>query len=180
MRSKKEDKLPLNETFGITVDVRKLSRGLKTTFEGISEIFDSLGMEFDIPLAMESFTNKTSPQTVQNVQNNAMQSRTFSEESESAVPSTIEVIKENNAPETSENSETHKKIEQAQQQEKTKSAITSDNITKVIVEKLKQDSNNNKKIEELVHNYGVSVISQLPEEKYEAFMTVTLLRKSET
>ena len=157
MEAKKEDKLRLNETFGITVDVRKLSRGLKTTFEGLSEIFDSLGMEFDIPLAMEAFTHKTSLKTVQNVQNNAMQSRTFSEEAESAVPSTIDVIKENNAPKTPENSEKHKKIEQAQQQEQAehteqnehkeqlqqsdiakatksaKSAITSDDITKVIV-----------------------------------------------
>ena len=51
-----------------------------------------------------------------------------------------------------------------------KSAINADDITKVIVEKLKQDRDNNKKIEELVHKYRVSVISQLPEEKYEAFM----------
>ena len=51
-----------------------------------------------------------------------------------------------------------------------KSSITADDITRVIVEKIKQDANNNKKIEEIVHNYGVSMISQIPNSKYEAFM----------
>ena len=76
--------------------------------------------------------------------------------------------------EQAEHSEQNERNEQPQHYDTAKAAkscITADDITKVIVEKLKQDRDNNKKIEALVHKYGVSVISQLTEEKYEAFMT---------
>ena len=49
--------------------------------------------------------------------------------------------------------------------------ITQDDITKIIVQKLKKDRSNNEKIGAILGTYGVAKVSELPAEKYEAFLT---------
>ena len=55
---------------------------------------------------------------------------------------------------------------------KTQSAvtITKDEITAVIVAKIKKKRDNNEKIGQLLKTYGVAQLSDLPTEKYEAFL----------
>lgn len=48
--------------------------------------------------------------------------------------------------------------------------ITKDDITAVIVAKIKKKRNNNEKIGQLLKTYGVAQLSDLPAEKYEAFL----------
>lgn len=50
-------------------------------------------------------------------------------------------------------------------------ALTKDDITSVIVAKIKQKRSNNEKIGQLLKAYGVGALSDLPVEKYEAFLT---------
>ena len=56
-------------------------------------------------------------------------------------------------------------------QEVTTSTVTADDITKVIVRKIKQDRSNNEKVGAILKTYGVSKVSDLPIDKYEAFLT---------
>ena len=49
-------------------------------------------------------------------------------------------------------------------------AITKDDITAVIVAKIKKKRDNNEKIGQLLKTYGVAQLSDLPAEKYEAFL----------
>ena len=49
--------------------------------------------------------------------------------------------------------------------------FTKDDITSVIVAKIKQKRSNNEKIGQLLKAYGVGALSDLPAEKYEAFLT---------
>lgn len=49
--------------------------------------------------------------------------------------------------------------------------LTKDDITSVIVAKIKQKRSNNEKIGQLLKTYGVGALSDLPAEKYEAFLT---------
>ena len=49
--------------------------------------------------------------------------------------------------------------------------VTQDDITKIIVQKIKADRSNNGKIGQLLKNYGAARVSELPAEKYEAFIT---------
>ena len=51
------------------------------------------------------------------------------------------------------------------------SSVTQDDITKIIVQKLKKDRSNNEKIGAILKTYGVTKVSELPAEKYEAFLT---------
>lgn len=49
--------------------------------------------------------------------------------------------------------------------------ISKDDITSVIVAKIKQKRSNNEKIGQLLKTYGVGQLSELPAAKYEAFLT---------
>ena len=49
--------------------------------------------------------------------------------------------------------------------------VTVDDITKIIVRKVKQDRTNNEKIGAILKTYGVARVSELPTAKYEAFLT---------
>ena len=49
--------------------------------------------------------------------------------------------------------------------------VTQDDITKIIVQKLKKDRSNNEKIGAILKTYGVAKVSELPAAKYEAFLT---------
>lgn len=60
--------------------------------------------------------------------------------------------------------------ETAKESESAKSAITLDDITKVIVTKIKQNRSVNDKIGALVKSYGYKQIRELPEDKYESFL----------
>ena len=49
--------------------------------------------------------------------------------------------------------------------------ISLDDLTKIIVRKLKQDRANNGKIEAILKSYGVERVCELPQEQYESFIT---------
>ncbi len=55
--------------------------------------------------------------------------------------------------------------------EEKQTTVTLDDITKIIVRKVKQNRSNNEKIGAILKTYGVSRVSDLPTEKYEAFVT---------
>lgn len=60
---------------------------------------------------------------------------------------------------------------QAKQPEKENhSSLSLDDIIKTIVRLIKQDPSNNQKIGEIVKNYGVAKVHELPPEKFTAFM----------
>ena len=50
-------------------------------------------------------------------------------------------------------------------------SVTQDDITKIIVQKLKKNRSNNEKIGAILKTYGVAKVSELPAAKYEAFLT---------
>lgn len=49
--------------------------------------------------------------------------------------------------------------------------VTQDDITRVIVRKIKQDRANSGKIAAILKTYGAAKVSELPSSKYEAFLT---------
>lgn len=64
-------------------------------------------------------------------------------------------------------------VSQAENPQKAEPAttVTADDITKVIVRKIKQDRSNNEKVAAVLKTYGVAKVSELPKDKYEAFLT---------
>ena len=165
-------------THSILVNPQKLSQGLTRTFEGISIIFASLGSKLDVTdlngqvtqIAEEKAT-ATETVTAKQATAESIKSTESVEKAEKSTQSEQTEISEH--AQSTEPATASKPTEQAEQvkpSEPTKSSITLDDITKVIVEKIKQDRGNRERIEAIVHEYGVSVISQLDEANYEAFL----------
>ena len=142
----------------VLVDAELLSQGLKMAFTGIAMVFDSLGASGaadEIKAAQEispsptiSAVSQGSPGADENNQ----------EEAED-----LPFDPEPKAP--------YKPAEPAADTPTPAPAVTIDDITKVIVAKIKKKRDNNARIGALLKSYGVEKVSGLPPEKYEAFLT---------
>ena len=167
-----------HDAHSILVNPQKLSQGLTRTFEGISIIFASLGSKLDVTdlngqvtqIAEEKAT-ATETVTAKEAAVEAIKStESIGKTEQSTQSEQTETSEQAQSPEPATASKPTEQAEQVEPSEPTKSSITLDDITKVIVEKIKQDRGNRERIEAIVHEYGVSVISQLDEANYEAFL----------
>ena len=166
-------------THSILVNPQKLSQGLTRTFEGISIIFASLGSKLDVTdlngrvtqIAEDKATAKETETVTVTAKQATVESIKSTESVEKAEKSTqSEQTETSEHAQSTEPATASKPTEQTEPSEPAKSSISLDDITKVIVEKIKQDRGNRERIEAIVHEYGVSVISQLDEANYEAFL----------
>ena len=172
-----EEKIPVV----IPVDAEKLSRGLRLTFEGMSMVFDSIGTGCRISGEVDD--PELVPWAKEDVRTGA------SEDAEAAVE-TVEKDAEKSTEKSAEKSteETHEESEESAEESAAASApaeetstpaktdahtspVTIDDITKIIVQKIKQNRKNHEAIGSILKTYGVAKVSELPVEKYEAFLT---------
>lgn len=140
----------------VLVDAELLSQGLKTAFTGIAMVFDSLGASGaadEIKAAQETSPSPTISAASQ------VSSETEEKEKMEALPLDPE-------PKTPD-----KPAEPAADKLTPAPSVTIDDITKVIVVKIKKKRDNNARIGALLKSYGVEKVSGLPPEKYEAFLT---------
>ena len=166
----------------ITVDAGKLSKGLKTTFEGVAMVFDSIGVPVEVgTIQATALAEKAEkkrkvekveaeakpepepePTTVVDTQKGeaAVEEKTLAEE-----PAPVAEVAAEPEPEVPAEPAPDAKNTPAA------TAISIDDITKIIVQKIRQNRNNNKKIAAILKTYGVAKVSELPTDKYEAFLT---------
>ena len=165
----------------VMVDARKLGQGLKTAFEGMAMVFDSIGAEEDIAIPavtdaggneseekhgkMEEKTNgeeKTGSTAADVHAGNADDNGISSDEDSGAGDVAAKDQKTEEAAESTGESDT---------QDESAHSVTKDDVTKIIVRKLKKDRSNNEKIKQILKDFGVAKVSLLPASKYEAFLT---------
>ena len=156
----------------IAVDARKLSLGLKMTFEGMAMVFDSIGVDVGVTAVKTDDARTATPadhagdklssveETVSEEHNTAPDAEDQSA-SDDMVPSATETVDAADAP-----------VAEAQPDaSEPTSAVSIDDITKIIVQKIKQNRSNNAKIGSILKTYGVAKVGDLPTSKYEAFLT---------
>ena len=156
----------------IAVDARKLSLGLKMTFEGMAMVFDSIGVDVGVTAVKTDDARTTTPadpagdklssveETVSEEHNTAPDAEDQSA-ADDMVPSAAETVDAADAP-----------VAEAQlDASEPTSAVSIDDITKIIVQKIKQNRKNNEKIGSILKTYGVAKVGDLPTSKYEAFLT---------
>ena len=181
----------------ITVDAGKLSKGLKTTFEGVAMVFDSIGLPVQLGLTMDledgvSDEHSASGESADPVAPAASAESTAPAAEKVAVKkkakaepkpepasestAVVETQEEESAPaaedvvESAPAAEPETKEAPAEEVASV-SSITIDDITKIIVQKIRQNRNTNEKIAAILKTYGVAKVSELPVDKYEAFLT---------
>ncbi len=72
---------------------------------------------------------------------------------------------------TAEQKETAAQMASAAPKTQTAPTVTVDDITKIIVQKIKKNRSNNERIGAILKSYSVSKVSDLPKDKYESFLT---------
>lgn len=146
----------------VTVSMKKLVAGVGTMFAGVLQMLEAL-----------------EPQVAKQLMDRVVQD---AETDQAAANDTVSV-KEDTEP-VYETEATAKQAEAEEQAAPVKGevqdptpasdqtqTVTVDDITKIIVRKVKQDRTNNEKIGSILKTYGVSRVSELPTAKYEAFLT---------
>ena len=191
----------------ITVDAGKLSKGLKTTFEGVAMVFDSIGLPVQLGLTMDLEDGVSDARAVSDEHSESDDPVAPAASAESTAPAVEKVAVKKKAkvdtkPEpVSEPTAVSETQEEAVSEEsalaaevaaepepeapvaepsaevpdakntEAVSSITIDDITKIIVQKIRQNRNTNEKIAAILKTYGVAKVSELPVDKYEAFLT---------
>ena len=131
----------------IPVDSKKLIDGLGTIFGGVIQLLNSMepGMAQQLAdMAINGAPKKTVPETIN--------------------PDDFEEI-------LSADDLPWKDAPKEQPKPEPKQTVTADDITKIIVRKIKQDRSNSDKIGTILKTYGAAKVSELPPDKYEAFLT---------
>ena len=157
----------------IAVDARKLSLGLKMTFEGMAMVFDSLGVDVRVP-AVKTDDAKAAIQADKSAEDKLSSvEEPVSEEHNTAPDAEVQNVAAEGEPcetETVDAADAPATEAQPDASEPT-SAVSIDDITKIIVQKIKQNRSNNAKIGSILKTYGVAKVGDLPASKYEAFLT---------
>lgn len=160
----------------IAVDANKLREALKHTFEGVTMLFDCFGVDAQVGapvMESEGIVELPISETKGKKEAANAQEKDAAPAAEKAPDSSSEPVA---SPVSLEQSTTAAEttvpeappVEQGSAQAAT---VTQDDITRIIVRKIKQDRSNNEKIGAILKTYGVSKVSDLPAVKYEAFLT---------
>ena len=151
----------------IAVDARKLSQGLKTTFEGMAMVFDSIGVDAAVPtVKVEGAKAEVTADTASADKAGGVEE---SKSEEHNVAPDAEV--QNTATEAETVGAAEAPSEVQPDESEPVSTVSIDDITKIIVQKIKQNRSNNAKIGSILKTYGVAKVGDLPASKYEAFLT---------
>ena len=150
----------------IAVDTRKLSQGLKLTFEGMAMVFDSLGVDMVAP-QVKAEDMKSAVPADESAEDKAGGVEGIKSEEHNVAPD-AEV--QNTATEAETVGAAEAPSEAQPDASEPTSAVSLDDITKIIVQKIKQNRSNNEKIGSILKSYGVAKVGDLPASKYEAFL----------
>lgn len=142
---------PEKEAKAVTVKLSKLTEGIGMVFAGVLTMLEALDASSANQL-LERF-------------NATEESRTTNEDKPDAAEKT-ETAQDADMADTDP-----APAESAEEAATASPSVTQDDITKIIVQKLKKDRSNNEKIGAILKTYGVARVSELPATKYEAFLT---------
>ena len=166
-----------NQQNPVSVDMAKLTEGISLVFSGAVKMLEA--MAYTVPVdgsfTVNSITDSSSAIDTVSAENHI----------DSDKPKT-DVIVDNQPqgqpqeppPETKAEQEKTPQEEQKNEpqesegkSEKAAVSVTPNDITRIIVRKIKQNKENNDKILMILKAYGVEKVSDLKPEKYEAFVT---------
>ncbi len=133
----------------IPVDSKKLIDGLGTIFGGVIQLLAAMEPGMAKELADMAIYGVPKEKAPENFDPNDFE----------------EILAADDVP--WETAEQPKKEEKAQPA----STVTADDITKIIVQKIKQNRSNSEKIGSILKTYGAAKVSELSADKYEAFLT---------
>ena len=159
MTETKKNKLPEP----IPVDAKKLIDGLGTIFGGVIQLLNSMEPGMAQQLADMAINGVPKPAADTGTENLNLDDF---EEIISADDLPWDTEPETPAPELEQ---PKKKAKPKKQEQPTE--LTADDLIKVVTGKIKQNRANQDKVLALLKSYGAAKVSDIPQDKYEAFLT---------
>ena len=171
----------------IAVEAHAFGHGMQTLFQGVAEVFSAMGMK--APDTLKEQSSKWQPD--ENAEGGPDHHEDAAEKPTADAPDGgADVPAADEAPasmsgekteqdtpaqtpqeEPAETPAEEKPKKSRKKKDDTPSSVTQDDITRIIVQKIKQNRNNNEKIGQLLKTYGAARVGDLPASKYEAFIT---------
>lgn len=148
----------------VPVDAKKLIDGLGTIFGGVIQLLNSMepGMAQQLAdMAINGVPKETAPETINPDEFEEILSADDLPWETSDTPA--------EAP-TPEPEQSKKKAAPKKKQEQP-TELTADDLIKVVTGKIKQNRANKDKVLALLKSYGAAKVSDIPQDKYEAFLT---------
>ena len=142
----------------IPVDAKKLIEALGTIFGGVIQLLTAVEPDIAKELADYAINGESQKNLPENLN----------------IDDFEEIISEEELPSDTASEKQKAPAPQEQPQQKAKeqtSSVTADDLTKIIVQKIKQNRSNSEKIGAILKTYGAAKVSELPPDKYEAFIT---------
>ena len=146
----------------VTVSMKKLIAGVGTMFAGVLQMLEALEPQAAKQLIDRVAQDAEAEQGASNATVSAKEETELVNETEATAKQAE--VEEQAAPVKGKVQDPTPASDQTQ-------TVTVDDITKIIVRKVKQDRTNNEKIGAILKTYGVARVSELPTAKYEAFLT---------
>ena len=131
----------------VSVDMAKLAEGINLVFSGAVKMLEAVG-SVEVGIVMNTAKAPIVVDTGEEL-----------------------TIEEDVPDEPQEKTEEKSQEEKPQKPGNTARPITTDDITRIIVRKIKQNKDNNEKIGQVLKTCGVERVSDLKPEQYEAFVT---------
>ncbi len=156
MTETKKNKLPEP----IPVDGKKLIDGLGTIFGGVIQLLNSMepGMAQQLAdMAINGVPKEQKPED-------------FNPDDFEEIIAADDLPWDTEPEQTEPPKEQQKKKASAKKQEQP-SELTADDLIRVVTQKIKKDRGNKEKVLSLLKSYGAAKVSDVPQDKYEAFLT---------
>lgn len=148
----------------LPVQTQRIVNGINLMFAGIGEILSA--MEPDMAKAVQALA-KAAPGNLNDYEE-ILDADDLPEETEQTADHTPAT-----APESEPEPEPPKKkaAPKKKQEQTAKTALTADDLIRVVTQKIKQSRSNKDKILALLKSYGAAKVSDIPQDQYEAFLT---------
>ena len=159
----------------VTISMKKLIAGVGTVFAGVIEMLEALEPHVaqhlvDVAVQHTADEKSTDVKSVQSGCDPTVGS--VSEHSEETVKEPVaEADAQSDTAAGVSDEPPGEEKQDAGSDTTAVNTVTEDDLTKIIVRKIKQNRSNNEKIGAILRTYGVSKVSELPVSKYEAFLT---------
>ena len=166
-----------NQQNPVSVDMAKLTEGIHLVFSGAVKMLEAMAytVPVDSSFTVNSITDSSSAIDTVSVENciDSDEPKTDMtvdkppQGQQQELPPETKVEQEKTPQEEQKNEPQESK----EKSEKAAVSVTPNDITRIIVRKIKQNKENNDKILMILKAYGVEKVSDLKPEKYEAFVT---------
>ena len=147
----------------VPVDAKKLIDGLGTIFGGVIQLLTAMepNMAKELAdMAINGVPKETAPEEIN------------PDDFEEIIAA--DDLPWDTEPEQAEQQETPKeqsKKKAAPKKKQEQTTLTADDLIRVVTQKIKKDRSNKEKVLALLKSYGAAKVSDIPQDKYEAFLT---------